>query len=69
MARELDEGLGSHVEEFARELHSDSADGSGSGGGGVGACSKDEGEEDEDDEEGDLGAEDDDPLEDLAGDS
>lgn len=50
LAMELDEGLGSHVEEFARELHSDSADNSNAV-----AASKDdvEAEEDEDDEEGD----------------
>ena len=45
LAKELDEGLSCHVEEFARELHTESSDG------GDGQRYEDEEEEDEDDEE------------------
>ena len=56
LAMELDEGLGEHVEEFARELHIESFDGGEEGGGrSPGNSSKfDECEGDEDDEDDDL---------------
>eukprot|EP01034_Spumella_vulgaris_P024585 gene24585-30951_t len=64
LALELDEGLGEHVEEFARELHGDSGDGEEGGGRSPGNSSKfDDDEEDED--VGCEGDEDDDALDDV----
>jgi hypothetical protein len=51
LALELDEGLGEHVEEFARELHIESFDGEESSGRSPGNSSKFDECEEEDEEE------------------
>lgn len=70
LALELDEGLGQHVEDFARELHTESTeDGSSMGGQSPhDSCSVlddfcyDEEEEDEEEDDGDIGGLDSDLL-------
>ncbi len=63
LALELDEGLGEHVEEFARELHTESGGDGDEGGRSPGNSSK-FGDEDDDDE-GICEDDDDDALDDV----